>query len=419
MARTQRLVVGLLDGFGSEYLARSHMPSLKAMARFGLAAEVQAVFPTVTNVNNVSICCGAWPEAHGISANSYFDPISGRAVYMNAAALVQAPTLFERAAAAGVRSALLTCKRKTVELLHRGASLVVAAEAPTPELVERYGPPGDIYSARINHWLWGVAADLLRTQPDLGVLYVHTTDYPMHRWAPDAQASLDHLARLDELLGEARAAAPDAAFLFTADHGMNAKTRCWDLARVCQEAGVPLRFALSPERDYYVVHHRNFTGCAWLWLGSPGDEVRVRELVGGLAGVPLRFALSPERDYYIVHHRNLTGCAWLWLHSPGDELRVREAVAGLAGVQGILGRAEAAARFHQPPDRIGDLTVLGDADTMFGELEQAGEALVGYRAHGSLHESAVPLIVFGAAYAPPPDYFQTNLDLARWAFPAG
>jgi phosphonoacetate hydrolase len=347
------------------------MPALKAMAHEGIATEVQAVFPTVTNVNNVSICCGAWPAEHGISANSYYDPSSGAAVYMNAAALVRTPTLFERAAAAGVASALLTCKRKTVELLHRGASLAIAAEAPTPEVVARYGPPGDIYSAGINHWLWTVALDLLRTRPDLGVLYVHTTDYPMHRWGPEAPESQDHLARLDSLLGEARAAAPDAALLFTADHGMHAKKRCWDLARVCEKGGIPLRFALSPERDYYVAHHRNFTGCAWLWLRSPGDERRVREIVGALAGV-----------------------------------------------EGVLDRAEAAARFRQPAERIGDLTVLGDVDTMFGELDGTGEELTAYRAHGSLHESAVPLVIHGAERAPPREAFRANLDLARWVFGA-
>jgi hypothetical protein len=75
--------------------------------------------------------------------------------------------------------------------------------------------------------------------------------------------------------------------------------------------------------------------------------------------------------------------------------------------------------FNQPPGRIGDLTVLGDPDTVFGELDQAGETLVNCRAHGSLHEAAVPLVVHGAERAPPRDFFRHNLDLARWVFPRG
>jgi phosphonoacetate hydrolase len=100
---------------------------------------------------------------------------------------------------------------------------------------------------QINYWLWGWS--IFSGTADIGLLYVHTTDYPMHTWAPGAQESKEHLAELDRLLGEAMAAAPDAAFLITADHGMNYKTRCWDLFRACRELGNEVRFALSAEKD--------------------------------------------------------------------------------------------------------------------------------------------------------------------------
>ena len=150
---------------------------------------------------------------------------------MENAGFLRVPTLLQRAATRGVRSALLTCKKKTINLLARGADVAVAAEEPPPEFVSRYGAPPGIYSREINYWLWQVAIDLLKNRPDIGCLYVHTTDYPMHEWPPEAAESREHLATLDGLLGEARDAAPDAAFLLTADHGMNYKRRCWDLAR--------------------------------------------------------------------------------------------------------------------------------------------------------------------------------------------
>src|ERR1700754_1862313 len=99
---------------------------------------------------------------------------------MESADFLLKPTISQRAARRGVKSALLTCKKKTINLLARDAEIALAAERPPPEYVERYGKPGDIYSREINYWLWQVAADLLRTRPDIGVLYVHTTDYPMH-----------------------------------------------------------------------------------------------------------------------------------------------------------------------------------------------------------------------------------------------
>src|SRR5262249_15629811 len=154
--------------------------------------------PSVTNVNNVSICCGAYPEAHGIIGNSYYDPAAGSAAYMNAADLIECDTLFQRAARHGARSALLTSKRKTTELLCRATELAVAAELPPADLVARFGPPADIYSAEINFWLWDVAIDILRTRPEIAVLYVHTTDYPMHMWAPDREESRRHVRGVDE-----------------------------------------------------------------------------------------------------------------------------------------------------------------------------------------------------------------------------
>lgn len=106
----QRLVIALMDGLGMDYFEKSPMPVLQKMSREGFYRAVRAVVPTVTNANNVSIFCGAWPDEHGICANSYFDPDSGQAVYMNSADLIRTETLFQRARRFGVRGALLTAK---------------------------------------------------------------------------------------------------------------------------------------------------------------------------------------------------------------------------------------------------------------------------------------------------------------------
>ena len=176
------------------------MPVLGQWKRDGIYKQVTGVMPSVTNANNASICCGAWPETHGIIANSYFDEKSGEELYVESADLVLAPTLFERAARQGVKSALLSSKAKTATLLLRGAEIVLTAENPTPEWVQKLGPAPVIYSAEINYWLMAAAINILKTRPDIGVLYVHTTDYPMHMWAPEAPESKEHLARLDDLL---------------------------------------------------------------------------------------------------------------------------------------------------------------------------------------------------------------------------
>jgi phosphonoacetate hydrolase len=366
----QRAVVLMCDGFGNDYLERSQMPTIANWGKQGIFRRVECTMPSVTNTNNASICCGLWPDRHGITGNSYFNKRTGREDYMETADLLLAPTLFQRAQKRGVKSALLSCKKKTTTLLPAGADLILAAETPTPDWVERLGPAPNIYSREINYWLLKAAIELLKRRRDFGCLYVHTTDYPMHTWPPEAAESKEHLARLDELLGEAAAAAPDAAFLLTADHGMNHKTRCWDLEKACARRGHPIRIAISVDRDRYLKHHRGYGGVAWVYCNNSGAIDAVAEIL-----------------------------------------------ISLEGVETVLTRSEAAKRYHLMSSRIGDLIVLGDRDTVFGELDSEYESLPSdYRAHGSLHEMDVPLVIYNAQDMPNAEKFHHNWQLARWLY---
>ena len=68
---------------------------------------------------------------------------------------------------------------------------------------------------------------------------------------------------------------------------------------------------------------------------------------------------------------------------------------GMVALQGV-DLHEAARCFRLHPDRIGDLVVLGDRDTVFGPLDRPVEDLpADFRTHGSTHELRVPLVVYG------------------------
>ncbi len=366
----QRVVVVMCDGFGLEYLEKSRMPVLASWREHGLFRKVQCTMPSVTNTNNASICCGVWPDQHGITGNSYFDEGTGREEYMETADLLLAPTLFQRAKKHGVKSALLSSKKKTTTLLSPGADLILAAETPTEDWVQRLGVAPNIYSREINYWLLTAAIDVLKNRRDIGCMYIHTTDFPMHTWPAEAPESKEHLARLDQLLGEAFEAAPDAAFLLTADHGMNHKTVCWDLEKACAKRGNPIRIAISVDRDKYVKHHRGYGGVAWVYCNHP------REIDS-----------------------------------------VAKAISSLAGVETVLTRSEASKRYHLMGSRIGDLIVLGDRDTVFGELDSESEPLPAeYRAHGSLHEMDVPLMIYNSHTRLDGEDFQYNWQIARWLY---
>ncbi len=367
----QRVVIAMIDGLGPDYIEASEMPSLRGLMARGFSKTVLGVMPSVTNVNNASIACGAWPEVHGITGNSYYDEARNALEYMEDSAYFLAPTVFRRAADRGIKTALLTAKKKTLGLMAPGTAFALAAESPTPEAVARYGEAPPIYSREINYWLWEAAIDLLKNRPEIRLIYVHTTDYPMHTWPPTAPESREHLAKLDALIGRAVAAAPDAAFLITADHGLNAKSRCWDLTRACKNRGLELRFAFSAERDKYVKHHRNLGGAAWVYLKSPNDAPRAQAIL-----------------------------------------------RGLTGVEQVLTRQEAATRFHLMPGRIGELIVLGDKETVFGDLPTEYENLPPtLRTHGSLHETRVPMVIYNASGTiPPPDQLRYNFEVTRTLF---
>ena len=368
--KQQRIVVVMFDGFGLDYLAKSDAPTLGRWQRDGLYKPVQDIVPTVTNANNASICCGVTPLGHGITGNSYLDVQTGKEEYMETADLLMAPTLFERAHRHGVSSALISSKKKTISLLSKGASIALTPEEPSREWVNRLGPAPPIYSREINYWSFHAAIDILKQRPEIKCLYVHTTDYPMHTWPPESAESKEHIHTIDSLLDEASHVAPDAAFLLTADHGMNHKTHAYDLDKTLAAMGVPIRLSISPERDRYVKHH--------LGLG---------------------------------------GCAWVYLNRPSDMQRTVDALQKLDGVESVITREEAVSKFSLYGPRIGDLCVFGDRNTVFGEMETASSQLLEtYRSHGSMYERDIPLFVYNASGAPSESFFHHDVDLARWLY---
>ena len=62
----------------------------------------------------------------------------------------------------------------------------------------------------------------------------------------------------------------------------------------------------------------------------------------------------------------------------------------------VLTRDEAVERFHLPPDRIGDLVLLSDKDTVLGRTPKWHDLTAvasGLRSHGGMHEAMVPMIL--------------------------
>ena len=360
-------LVFCIDGFGPEYLAASDMPILRQLARAGVEATVDAVVPTVTNVNNVSLVTGTLPREHGITGNYYLDRRRGTEHYMESPELILMPTLFERYREAGRRTVLLTVKDKLRALIGRDAGIAVSAERPEPWIVDRIGPPPDVYTIDVNLWLFRALVTMIEQEGPLDFTYLATTDYPMHTFAPEDAEAQRYLHELDALLGQvAEAGRGEVSIALTADHGMNAKERAVDPQKV-----------LAAER----------IACT---------------------------AIPIIKDRYVVHHSNLGGSAYVYLQDAGTLDEAMAVLRETPGVEAVLRADEAAERFGLHLDRIGDLMLLGQKDTVFGTLFEPVE-VTSVRSHGSLHEQRVPLVASGPGASK--FRFERNLDVAHWLLP--
>lgn len=337
----RRILVVCVDGLGPDYLAPAHTPVLDGLARTGQFVLGHSALPSVTNVNNVSIITGTPPRLHGITSNYWLDRRSGEEQYMESPDFILRPTLLERAHELGMTTALLTSKAKLLHLLDAGADYSLSAEAPRADLVAEVGPAEGIYSAGVNPWLLRALRAVLR-QRDPQVAYCSTTDGVMHRHAPEEEASVRHVEALDEALGRILEDRPDREVYLTADHGMSAKSRGVDLQQVLARVGLKAR------------------------------------------------ALPIIKDRYVAHHQNLGGAAYVYLERPEQAPEAARALRECPGVEEVHGRVEAERELDLLAERIGDLVVLGDADTVFGEFAET-PVEVRVRTHGSRHESVVPL----------------------------
>jgi len=351
-----RTAVVCLDGVDPRYLddafERNLVPRLRELTEQGVYAAGSSQLPSFTNPNNLSIVTGALPAVHGVPGNHYLAP-DGQEMQLTDASVLRAPSIHAAFEKCGVSVLTVTTKDKLRGLLGAGAVPCVSAERAGELELSGHGrvsrfvnrPVPGIYDWDCSHYALelGLAlADVL----EIDLLYVSLTDFVQHAAGPGEALSDAYLSRLDELVGDYL----DAGWRLglVADHGMNPKPYVRYLGDVLQHAGVNGAHVVLPITDPYVVHHAA--------LGS--------------------------------------AC---WIHVDEDELEsARGAVAAVEGVEEVLTRDEATAALALPADRIGDLVVLADAETVLGR--SAGEhdlsALRGpLRSHGGRHERSVPILL--------------------------
>ncbi|HUP97677.1 MAG TPA: phosphonoacetate hydrolase [Usitatibacter sp.] len=378
------LVVVCVDGCEFDYLTEAARagaaPFLARLLGTGTAFKGDCVVPSFTNPNNLSIVTGTPPAVHGICGNFFYDRDADAEVMMNDPKYLRAGTVLAAFADAGAKVAVVTAKDKLRKLLgHRMKGICFSSEKAADATVAENGidrvvelvgmPVPSVYSAELSEFVFAAGVKLLETRrPDL--MYLSTTDYIQHKFAPGTDGANSFYAMMDKYL--ARMDAMGAVIALTADHGMNAKTKA---------DGTPNVIYLQDAIDG--------------WIGK--ERARV---------------ILPITDPYVVHHGALGSFATVYVEGR-DQDTVAAKLKALDGIEVVLGNAEAAKRFELPPDRLGDLVVVSTKHVVLGtsvtrhDLSGLDAPL---RSHGGISEQTVPLL-FNRRAAVPAGKRLRNFDI--------
>ena len=367
------LVVICCDGSEPDYMEVAMqaglMPNLKRIIAKGENLRGHSVIPSFTNPNNLSIVTGQPPAVHGICGNYLIDPATGKETMMNDPKWLRAPTIFEAFQKAGAKITMVTAKDKLRLLLGKGLVFDGTAVAFSSEKADKVtladngiedvcamtgmGVP-DVYSAELSEFVFAAGVKLLASmKPDL--MYLSTTDYVQHKYAPGSKGANDFYAMMDKYVGQLDDGG--AIVVIVADHGMKDK------------------------------HLAN---------GEP-DVVYLQDVLDARFGAGKTRVILPITDPYVVHHGALGSFATVYAYGP-SVADVMQAIKEQNGIDAVMNKADGCARFELPEDRMGDVIVVSGGpkgSKVIGtshdkhDLSGLNEPL---RSHGGLTEQEIPVI---------------------------
>ncbi|TXH38510.1 MAG: phosphonoacetate hydrolase [Rhodospirillaceae bacterium] len=384
------VVVVCVDGCEPDYLADAMksgvMPWLSAAVKAGSQMVGDCVVPSFTNPNNLSIVTGAPPSVHGICGNYLYDRESGTEVMMNDPKFLRAETILAAFSKAGAKVAVVTAKDKLRKLLGKGMEIgdgkgiCFSSEKSDQTTLAEHGidnaqawlgrPVPSVYSADLSEFVFAAGVKLMREKkPD--IMYLSTTDYIQHKYAPGHDVANDFYKMMDGYLGELEKMG--CIIVLTADHGMNAKH---------DTAGKPQVIYLQDVLDQ--------------WLGK--SKARV---------------ILPITDPYVVHHGALGSFATVYLPEDVDQAAIIKRIGEIPGMALAVDRKTGCSRFELPEDRLGEVIVISDKNIVIGtsvEKHDLSGLTLPLRSHGGMSEQQVPVIVNRKVDALPASYRLRNFS---------
>ncbi|MEO8130894.1 MAG: ectonucleotide pyrophosphatase/phosphodiesterase [Bryobacteraceae bacterium] len=287
--KDRHVILITLDGFPAYALQDPTLsvPNLRRLAREGATADHMITSnPTVTWPNHTSMVTGVPPARHSVLYNGQFIRETGKVDSLKSKAeLVQAPTVYDRAHAAGLTTAeidwvaILNAPTITWSFAERPSVTdgipkeMIAAGLVSEQDVADFGKRNITYRDQI--WTQAAIYIMQKHRPNLMLFHLLATDSAHHQFGPKSLASLTALALADARVGdlyralEAAKLLPTTSIIVASDHGFKVVRRqIHPLVLIKQDAQI------IPEG-----------GTAMVYLNGRKSAAEIKAVLQGVEGV--------------------------------------------------------------------------------------------------------------------------------------
>ena len=365
-------IVICLDGSQKEYFEEASKlnltPNIDSFKKSGEDLLVNSAIPSFTNPNNISIVTGRPSSVHGICGNFFYTPSTGEEVMMNDPQFLRAPTIFQKYYEQGAKIAIVTAKDKLRKLLSHGLkfnesrAICFSSEKSDQANLSENGieevnkwlgmEVPNVYSQGLSEFVMAAGVKILN-EFNPNIMYLSTTDFIQHKYAPGDEVANAFYAMFDRYIGELNV--NNNSIIVTADHGMQPKSRS---------------------------------------DGSP-NAIFLQDILDEALGKNISKVILPITDPYVVHHGALGSFATVYL---SDKSKINDAIEEINKIEDIevvLTNKEGCAQYDLPTDRMGDIICMSSQNSTIGSAKKAhdlSKLKEPLRSHGGLHEREVPFI---------------------------
>nr|MBT6355025.1 phosphonoacetate hydrolase [Pelagibacteraceae bacterium] len=365
-------IVICLDGSQKEYFeeaSKSNLtPNLDSLISSGENLLANSAIPSFTNPNNISIVTGRPSSVHGICGNFFYTPSTGEEVMMNDPQFLRAPTIFQKYYEQGAKIAIVTAKDKLRTLLSHGLNFIdsraicFSSEKSDQATKNENGIENinewlgmdvpDVYSQGLSEFVMAAGVKLLHEfKPD--IMYLSTTDFIQHKYAPGDDVANKFYAMFDKYIGQLNI--NDNSIIITADHGMQPKSKA---------------------------------------DGSP-NAIYLQDILDKKLGNDVSKVILPITDPYVVHHGALGSFATIYLKDKSKIDEAMEEIQKIQEIEVVVTNEVGCKDYDLPNDRMGDIICMTSKYMTIGSSESAhdlSKLKEPLRSHGGLHEREVPFI---------------------------